>query len=104
MRIELFVGYGSKRTAAIQSNPVPMRLPTKPPEHSPLRNELPPDYASRRQPRRRRRTMSTIAEMNSLFEIDAELGSLFDEIEEQTAHEGEPSEELVTRFQQFCEA
>ena len=48
--------------------------------------------------------MSTIAEMNSLFEIDAELGSLFDEIEEQTAHEGEPSEELVTRFQQFCEA
>jgi hypothetical protein len=48
--------------------------------------------------------MSTIAETNSLFEIDAELDSLSDEIEEQTAHEGETSEELVTRFQQFCEA
>ena len=48
--------------------------------------------------------MSTIAETTSLFEIDAELDGLFDEIEEQTANEGEPSEELVTRFQQFCEA
>jgi hypothetical protein len=32
MRIELFVGYGSKGTAAIQSNPVPMRLHIKRPE------------------------------------------------------------------------
>jgi hypothetical protein len=48
--------------------------------------------------------MSTIAETNSLFEIDAELDSLLDEIEEQTAQGGEPSEELVTRFQQFCSA
>src|ERR1039458_2534426 len=104
MRIELFVGCGSKGTAAIQSNPVPMRLPTRRPEQLPLRNELPPDHAGRRQPRRRRRTMSTIAETNSLFEIDAELDSLLDEIEEQTTLEGEPSEELVTRFQQFCEA
>jgi hypothetical protein len=45
--------------------------------------------------------MATIAEMNSLFEIDAELDGLLDEIEEQA---GEPSEELVTRFQQFCSA
>lgn len=46
--------------------------------------------------------MATIAEMNSLFEIDAELDSLFDEIEEQTALGGEPAEELIARFQQFC--
>jgi hypothetical protein len=48
--------------------------------------------------------MSTIAETNSLFEIDAELDSLFDEIEEQTDQGGEPAEELVARFQQFCSA
>jgi hypothetical protein len=48
--------------------------------------------------------MSAIAESNSLFEIDAELDSLFDEIEEQTAQGGEPAEELVARFQQFCSA
>ena len=48
--------------------------------------------------------MSTIAETNSLFEIDAELDSLLDEIEEQAAQGGEPSGELVVRFQQFCSA
>jgi hypothetical protein len=48
--------------------------------------------------------MSTIAATNSLFEIDVELDSLFDEIEEQTAQGGEPSGELVARFQQFCSA
>jgi len=39
----------SKGTAAIQSNPVPMRLPTKPPEQLPHRNESPPDAAGRPQ-------------------------------------------------------
>ena len=48
--------------------------------------------------------MSTIAATNSLFEIDAELDSLLDEIEEQTAQGSEPSGELVARFQQFCSA
>jgi hypothetical protein len=48
--------------------------------------------------------MSTIAETNSLFEIDVELDSLLDEIEEQTAQGGEPAGELVARFQQFCSA
>jgi hypothetical protein len=48
--------------------------------------------------------MSTIAETNFLFEIDAELDGLLDEIEEQTAQGGEPVEELVARFQQFCSA
>ena len=48
--------------------------------------------------------MLTIAETNSLFEIDAELDSLLDEIEEQTGQTGEPSEEIVARFQQFCSA
>ena len=48
--------------------------------------------------------MATIAETNSLFEIDAELDGLLDEIEEQTAQGGEPAGELVARFQQFCSA
>jgi hypothetical protein len=52
----------------------------------------------------RKKTMSTIAATNSLFEIDAELDGLFDEIEEQTAQGGEPSDEIVARFQQFCSA
>ena len=48
--------------------------------------------------------MSTIAATNSLFEIDVELDGLLDEIEEQTAQGGEPSGDLVARFQQFCSA
>jgi hypothetical protein len=48
--------------------------------------------------------MSTIADTNSLFEIDTELDGLLDEIEEQTAQGGEPAEEIVARFQQFCSA
>ena len=48
--------------------------------------------------------MSTIAATNSLFEIDVELDSLLDEIEEQTAQGGDPSGKLVARFQQFCSA
>ena len=39
--------------------------------------------------------MSAIAETNSLFEIDAELDGLLDEIEEQTAQGIEPAEEIV---------
>ena len=48
--------------------------------------------------------MSTIAESNSLFEIDAELDGLLDEIEEQTVQGGEPAGEVVARFQEFCSA
>jgi len=48
--------------------------------------------------------MTMIAETNSLFEIDAELDGLLNEIEEQTAQGGEPAKELVARFQQFCAA
>ena len=48
--------------------------------------------------------MSTIAATNSLFEIDAELDSLLDEIEEQTPQGGELAGELVARFQGFCSA
>ena len=60
---------------------------------------------SRKQPIRRRSTdMASIAEANSLFEIDMELDGLLEEIELQIESEGEPSEELVARFQQFCEA
>ena len=48
--------------------------------------------------------MATIVETNSLFEIDAELDSLLDEIQEKAELEGAPSEELLDRFQQFCSA
>ena len=48
--------------------------------------------------------MASIAEANSLFEIDMELDTLLEEIELQIESEGEPSEELVGRFQEFCEA
>ena len=48
--------------------------------------------------------MSTIAATNSLFEIDAELDSLLDEIEEQTAQGAEPAGVLIARFQEFCSA
>jgi hypothetical protein len=48
--------------------------------------------------------MSTIAQENSLFEIDQELDLLLDEIQEQTATEGEEEipAELMIRFQQFA--
>ncbi|WP_263359924.1 siphovirus Gp157 family protein [Acidicapsa ligni] len=48
--------------------------------------------------------MSTIVESISLFEIDMELDDLLEQIEEQVESEGEPSEELLFRFRQFCEA
>ena len=48
--------------------------------------------------------MASIAEASSLFEIDMELDGLLEEIQEQVESEGEPSEDLVARFQQFCQA
>ena len=48
--------------------------------------------------------MVSIAEANSLFEIDMELDGLLEEIQEQFESEGQASEDLVVRFQQFCEA
>lgn len=48
--------------------------------------------------------MASIAEYNSLFEIDMELDQLIETIEEQAKAEGQPSQDLVARFQQFCEA
>ncbi len=48
--------------------------------------------------------MASIAEGSSLFEIDMELDSLVEEIEEQVAAEGEAPEDLVARFHQFCVA
>ena len=48
--------------------------------------------------------MASIAEASSLFEIDMELDGLLEEIQEQVESEGEPPEDLVARFQQFCEA
>jgi hypothetical protein len=48
--------------------------------------------------------MASIAQASSLFEIDMELDTLLEEIEEQVAAEGHASEDLVARFHQFCEA
>jgi hypothetical protein len=50
------------------------------------------------------RDMASIAEANSLFAIDMELDGLLEEIEQQIESEGHTSEELVARFQEFCEA
>jgi hypothetical protein len=41
---------------------------------------------------------------NTLFEIDRELDSLLDQIEEDVEETGSASPELLERFQQFCEA
>lgn len=46
--------------------------------------------------------MTSIVESSSLFEIDTELDDLLEQIEEQVETEGEPSEELLSRFRQFC--
>ena len=48
--------------------------------------------------------MASIAEASSLFEIDAELDGILEEIEGQVESEGQAAEDLVARFQQFCEA
>jgi len=48
--------------------------------------------------------MTSIVASNSLFEIDAELDTLLDAIQEQSEN-GEPvSEDLVARFHEFCKA
>jgi len=48
--------------------------------------------------------MASIVEASSLFEIDMELDGLLEEIEGQVESEGQAAEDLVARFQQFCEA
>jgi Siphovirus Gp157 len=48
--------------------------------------------------------MASIAQDHSLFEIDRELDTLLDEIEEEIENRGEASTELVERFQHFCDA
>jgi hypothetical protein len=45
-----------------------------------------------------------MSNVNSLFEIDRELDSLLDQIEEEAEQTGSASPELLERFQQFCEA
>ena len=48
--------------------------------------------------------MASIAREYSLFEIDRELDTFLDEIEEQIENRGATSTELLERFQRFCEA
>ena len=45
-----------------------------------------------------------MSEANTLFEIDQELDSLLDQIEEEAEENGTASPELLERFQQFCQA
>ena len=45
-----------------------------------------------------------MSESNTLFEIDRELDSLLDQIEEEAEENGTASPELLERFQQFCQA
>jgi hypothetical protein len=47
--------------------------------------------------------MSTVEASNSLFQIDAELDDLLEEIQAQAEAGGEISEELVGRFHDFCQ-
>ena len=44
--------------------------------------------------------MTPIAQEHSLFEIDRELDTLLDEIEEEIENRGEASADLLGRFQQ----
>ena len=48
--------------------------------------------------------MTNIVGSHSLFEIDKELDDLLEQIEEQVETDGEPSEELLSRFREFCAA
>jgi hypothetical protein len=48
--------------------------------------------------------MSSIAESKSLFEIDAELDELLEEIQQEIDGEGQPSTERLDRFHEFCRA
>lgn len=48
--------------------------------------------------------MTNVLESHSLFEIDDELDGLLEQIEEQVEADGEPSEELLSRFREFCAA
>lgn len=48
--------------------------------------------------------MSSIASSISLFEIDEELDTLIEEIQEEIATNGEASVALIERFQEFCKA
>jgi len=48
--------------------------------------------------------MTSTTGSNSLFEIDAELDDLLEEIQEQVESEGQASEEQIARFHRFCKA
>ncbi len=48
--------------------------------------------------------MTNVLDSHSLFEIDNELYDLLEQIEEQVETEGQPSEELLSRFREFCAA
>ena len=48
--------------------------------------------------------ITNVVGSHSLFEIDNELDDLLEQIAEQVETEGEPSEELLSRFREFCAA
>jgi hypothetical protein len=100
-----FGGCGSRDTTAIAIRPEPMRW----------RIRLPVLFGCERKSRldsredfkfvaRGETLMASITETSSLFEIDMELDELLEEIEEQIESQGQASEELLARFQQYCDA
>jgi hypothetical protein len=83
-------------------------LPTGQPEASPFLgaspHEYPPATCHLTKHLEGGFVMTNLVESHSLFEIDNELDDLLDQIEEQVEAEGEPSEELLSRFREFCAA
>jgi hypothetical protein len=55
-------------------------------------------------PVKKEQIMTVVTESNSLFQIDAELDELLEEIQEQAEAGGEVQKELLDRFHSFCQA
>src|SRR5208282_5947988 len=105
MRIERFVGYGSKGTAAILFSPVLIFSLTRRHAIEIATYQWQPDR--RHQSQRRNLNplwRNPMTDGNTLFEIDRELDSLLDQIEEEVEENGTALPELLERFQQFCQA
>src|SRR6266567_867611 len=98
------VGRGSKDTTEIWSRAVPTGWHIKPLALSGLSRRPRLDAGKVHIVQEGETLMASIAEGNSLFEIDMELDGLLEAIQEQVESQGEASEDLISRFQQFCEA
>jgi hypothetical protein len=105
MRIERFVGYGSKGTAAILFSPVLIFSLTRRHAIEIATYQWQPDRRHQSQKRNLNPLWrNPMTDGNTLFEIDRELDSMLDQIEEEAEENGTASPELLERFRQFCEA